>query len=301
MDTIKNWKALLESMKTRDPGVEQRLEEIQAGTIAEMRKWSKKASSPDSGPGTEQDLMLAAVLGMAMVQPQGSGRPTNLAILCPEKVPNCIFMTVSAILEEMDHSAADLLQQSGGKWPVICSYALPDEMSSPLEKMLPLLEQCYPWCSMDVRPIRKKPGQSTPEGYIPLDSSGLLIDTDTVSALDFTQMTFSGRVQRGCIRKGDKVNAVDASGKILCPEGKVLALYAGAEEISQAEKNEYVDKICVAIEIPDGDYVGVFLVDGNEALSHRDETKPEKPEKAPPKPENGGKKKKGFWSWLFGM
>lgn len=315
MDIIGNWELLIERQKTqRNPELVKSLMKIRMGAFDDLRRsghlvkvGDKPLSELAPTIHPEQRLELAGNIGRQFIDVSGDLFETRFQIKHADHFPNCIFIAIAAILENQEGFVNEMAPDK--KVAVICEYDTVAGGIDLLGKSLPMLEACYPWLHLSTKAHMTAPPAAALPRYVRPDKSSLLFVADKVAKVDVMRTAFSGVVRRGCIRKGDVLNVIDGSGRVLCNEGIVIVIFAGkpGETIEMVTEGQMVAaELLLAVEIPAGEYHNICLVDGDKKLAA-----PEPPEKAGkrnPPPDDGKtsaetkepKKKEGFWSKLLG-
>ncbi len=305
MNIIENWNLLNERMSNEHADLVGSLMQIHMGAFDDLRK-SGHMLMVNGKPVSEiaptiqpmERLTLAGDIGRSLLD----GKSLDLfnksfAIKHADYFPNCIFIALSAIIENLEGGLNTVYPDK--KLEVVCKYDTLPKNNDPLGKILPLIEKCYPWVTLSTDVRQATPPAEKPPRFIPLHKPSLFFAADTIARIDTTRTVFSGRILRGTIKKGDVLNVVNADGKALCHEGMVLAMYAGTQEIDSAEANTHIDELCLAVEIPAGEYSGIFLVDGDKVLASLDEKQADSSTEKPENKDEKVGKKTGFWSKLF--
>ena len=310
MDIIENWDLLNDRMKEQKPQLIQRLSEIHMGAFDDLRRsghmikvGDKTVSQLAPTIEPEERLELAGKIGRSLIHADGNMFDKTFTIKSADCFPNGIFIALSAILENLDGSFDVLFP--GKKMSIHCDYSTASENKDPLGQLLPILQECYPWIDLSIRKHTEKPSPAKPPRVISKEDSQLLFTAENIVKIDTARMAFIGNVERGIIRKGDVLNAIDDSGKVLCPEGVVLLIVREGKIVEQAESGQHIDEMCLAMEIPSGDYRAILLVDGDEALAasakavQNGDQGDEHVSEEQTKNEKAPAKKAGFWSRLF--
>ncbi len=185
---------------------------------------------------------------------------------------------------------------------VVCEYETISGLDDPLGKLLPLIENCYPWVTLTTKAVVKEPKPDVPR-YIPNEKTSLAFFVDRIRKIDTMRTCFSGTIQRGTIREGDVLNVIDNFGKVLCPEGVVRGIYTKGMRL-EAALGMHIDELILTTEIPVGDYSSIFLVDGDKKLALSSQNNQEYGNgTAEPKPQayapQNNDKKETLWSKLF--
>lgn len=301
MDIIENWNLLNSRISRETPEAAVDLVRIHMGAFDDLRKSGhmikidgKPVSHMTPIMPAEERLQLAGNIGRSQIDADIDPLNMKFVIQNADYFPNCIFIALAAIIENLDGGINTLIPDS--KIPVNCDYETIDGNNDPLGKILPLLERYYPWISLSATEQKKEAPAPPPPRCIPLESSHLLFKVETIAKIDTMRTCFSGTVIRGSIHTGDILNIVDTSGKVLCPEGTVLLMAADMKKIDQVPEKQHVDELLLSAEIPPGSYNGILLAEGDEAFT---KSKPS-PSGNPPMKEKKKEEKKSFWKKLFG-
>ena len=215
-------------------------------------------------------------------------------------VPNCIFIALAAMIENLEGAINRLYPDK--KMEVVCEYETISGLDDPLGKLLPLIENCYPWVTLTTKAVVKEPKPDVPR-YIPNEKTSLAFFVDRIRKIDTMRTCFSGTIQRGTIREGDVLNVIDNFGKVLCPEWVVRGIYTKGMRL-EAALGMHIDELILTTEIPVGDYSSIFLVDGDKKLALSSQNNQEYGNgTAEPKPQayapQNNDKKETLWSKLF--
>lgn len=272
MNIIENWNLLNERINGKDSKLTVSLLQIHMGAFDDLRKCGHMVEV-DGKPVSElapiispqQRLELAGRIGRDLIQVKGDLFDTGFVIRMADAFPNCIFIALAALIENT--SSEFNVMFSDKKMKVTCEYETAEGKDDPLGKILPKLEDCYSWISLSTEARQTEAPVPQSPRYIPEAMTNLVFTADMCAKIDTMRTAFGGTVQRGSIRKGDVLNVVDGYGKVLCHEGMVLAIYIGGKEVQQAEANQHIDEICLAVEIPAGKYNNILLVDGDKTLA----------------------------------
>lgn len=311
MDIIENWNLLNDRMNAENAEWRTELFQIHMGAFDDLRKNGhllkindKPISEYAPTISPQQRLELAGKVGRSLIDAQGDLFHKTFSIKLADAFPNCIFIAVAAIIENLEGGFNTVYPDQ--KLAVVCKYEIVVENGDPLGHNLSILEKCYPWVSLSVETNAVEPQDDDSPRYIPQTETKLVFKADNLSKIDTMRTAFSGVVQRGSIRKGDVLNVVEGTGRVLCNEGCVLSMFTGGQKIEMAAEGQRVDEICLAVEVPFGSYRGLFLVDGDKTLAASAAPQRTDEKKEMPDPEESAagtkspEKKKGFWSNLFG-
>ena len=272
MEIIENWNLLNKRINNENPKLTESLFPIHMGAFEDLRKSGhmlRLNGTPVSqlapAISAKERLDLAGNIGRSLIQAEGDLHNKRFLIKHADYFPNCIFIALAAIFENMD-GVFDV-RFPGQKMNVVCEYHTVPGNSDPLGKLLPLVEKCYPWVALSPKVHQSEPPEAKAPRFIQMNQSSLIFAANRVAKIDTMRTAFTGTIQRGEIKKGDVLNVIDSSGKVLCHEGLVLAIYANSQEINKAEANQRVDEVGLAVELPAGDYTGILLVDGDKKLA----------------------------------
>lgn len=309
MDIIENWNDLNSRIKNENPELVKKLFQIHMGAFEDLRRSGHMLDVNDK-PVSElaptlrpqERLALAGDIALSLISVQGDLSLFNKSFLIElaDYFPNCIFIVLTAILENLEGTINEVYPDK--KVAVLCEYDTASGNNDPLGKVLPLIEDCYSWVSLSTEVHPTKAPESKPPRFIPIDQSSLFFISDQATKIDTMRTAFGGTIHRGNIKKGDVLNVIDGTGKVLCHNGIVLKIYIKGQECNQADKNQHIDEMCLAVEIPAGDYPGIFLVDGDKTLAssnQMDQHSKSAQESEPPATATPKTGKKGFWSKLF--
>lgn len=309
MDIIENWNLLNSRMSEENSELTTSLVMIHMGAFDDLRKSGhmlrvndKKVSEWAATLEPRQRLDLAGDVGRSLIDAEGNLFSKNFSIRLADHFPNCIFIAMAAIIENLDGCLN--VRFPDKKMAVCCKYETVTENADPLGKLLPLLEKCYPWIELTVEAQQTEPPASEPPRYIPKEKISLVFVAERLTKIDTMRTVFGGKMTTGTLQKGNVLNVVDSYGKVLCNEGMVLSIFADGKELDKVQQGQHVDELCLAVEIPSGEYPGIFLVNGDEMIASADEKKPDD-EKCENKAESQAtktqetNKKPSFWSKLF--
>ena len=307
-ELVENWN-LLNSREKNNKELVQCLFQIHTGAFDDLRiggnfltagdtKISEIAAIVDA----QQRFQIAVALGRAMIEVQGKPELFHkcFAIKAADLVPNCIFIALAAMIENLEGAINRLYPDK--KMEVVCEYETISGLDDPLGKRLPLIEKCYPWVTLTTKTVIKEPKPGIPR-YIPNEKTSLVFFVDRIRKIDTMRTCFSGTIQRGTIREGDVLNVIDNFGKVLCPEGVVRGIYTKGMRL-EAALGMHIDELILTTEIPVGDYSSIFLVDGDKKLALSSQNNQEYGNgTAEPKPQayapQNNDKKETLWSKLF--
>ncbi len=300
MDIIENWNLLNARIKGEKPELVTRLFQIHMGAFDDLRKSGhlltvngKLVSELAPTIQPQERLVLAGDIGRNLIDIQGELFNKTLSIKRADHFPNCIFIALTAFLENLDGTLDVMFPDK--KTAVVCQYDTAPDNNDPLGKLLPLVEECYPWVALSTEVSQAAAPASEPPRFIHENDSNLLFDAEQIVKIDTMRTVFSGTVRRGVIQTGDVLNVVDGSGKSLCHDGAVLSIYSNGQRVSVAKAGQHVDELCLAVEIPAGSYSGVFLVDGDKMLGASKRAA----KNSAGKHIKGENQKKNLWSRLF--
>lgn len=273
MDILENWNSLNSRMKNR-PELINALFPIHMGMFDDLRKnghrLKKNGSSLSelaAGLEAEEKMQLAVQAGQYLIKGSGTLYEKTFVIEYADYFPNCIFIVLAAILENLD-GAFDVTHPDK-KMKILCRYETVSGSGDPLGKILPVLEKCYPWIALRIEKGEKAPTK-TEERIIPHESSSTVFIADSINKIDTMRTVLSGTVNKGRISIKDVMNITDGSGRVLGPQGAVIAIFSQNKSLSAVSAGQKVDELLIATEIPSGDYRGVLLVDGDRKLSGED-------------------------------
>ncbi len=307
-ELVENWN-LLNSREKNNKELVQCLFQIHTGAFDDLRiggnfltagdtKISEIAAIVDA----QQRFQIAVALGRAMIEVQGKPELFHkcFTIKMADLVPNCIFIALAAMIENLEGAINRLYPDK--KMEVVCEYETISGLDDPLGKLLPLIENCYPWVTLTTKAVVKEPKPDVPR-YIPNEKTSLAFFGDRIRKIDTMRTCFSGTIQRGTIREGDVLNVIDNFGKVLCPEGVVRGIYTKGMRL-EAALGMHIDELILTTEIPVGDYSSIFLVDGDKKLALSSQNNQEYGNgTAEPKPQayapQNNDKKETLWSKLF--
>lgn len=313
MDIIENWNLLNARIKAENTELITSLFKIHMGAFDDLRKGGhlikmgdKPASEVLPTIEPEQRLAFAGDIGRQLIDASGELLEKRFVIKGADIFPNCVFIALAAILENLDGSVNSMFPDK--KVSVCCEYNTAGGEKDILGKCLPILEKCYSWIHLSLEAHKIEPPAAAPPRYVKPDDSSLIFVADRITKIDVMRTVFGGIVRRGSVRKGDVLNVIDSAGRVLCNEGIILALFSDkpGEIIETATEGQRVAELLLAVEIPAGNYNGIFLVDGDKALAS-----PKSPAQAgnndpasdygkKPAETKEPKKKEGFWSKLRG-
>lgn len=307
MDIIENWNLLNERMKQENPELISSLFRIHMGAFDDLRKSGhllKVNEKPVSKLAPiiqpQQRLELAGKIGRSLMEAQGDLFNKKFVIELADDFPNCIFIALAAIVENLEGSLNELYPDR--KMSVVCEYDTIPGNGDPLGKILPLIEKCYSWVTVSTEVRQSTPPRAEAPRLIPKDKTTLIFVAHKVTKVDTMRTVFGGRLRRGEIQKGDVLNVVDGSGRVICHEGIVLSIYVKGNKVNKVEVGEYVDEMCLSVEIPSGDYSGLLLVDGDKMLASSAQANGNQntsPMTNPVPDTQASGKKPSFWSRLF--
>lgn len=307
MDIIRNWNHLNSRIKKENPELVKKLFQIHMGCFDDLRRSGhmiKASGKPVSELAPmiqpQERLILAGNIGQNLVKPQGDLFNMELSIDLADYFSNCIFIALTAMLEDMREKIHVMYPDK--RVAVVCKYETASGNNDPLGKVLPLVEQCFSWVSLTSEVHLSGPVKTSPPRYISRDQSSLFFTSDKVTKIDTMRTVFAGTIRRGSIQKGDVLNVTDSTGKVLCHEGIVMKIYVKGQEYNRVNENQHIDEMCLAVEIPNGDYPGIFLIDGDKtlALSKQMSQQDKSAQKSEPLDTAPSQtSKKGFWSKLF--
>ncbi len=168
MDIIENWNLLNERIK-EDPEKKQLIAElmpIHMGAFDDLRNsghmisiGGKEVSEMIVGKDAFARLDLAGNVGRSLVDLDGSLFEKNFRIKMADQFPNCIFIAIAAVIENLDGALNAVYPDK--KMKVNLSYESAPESSDPFGKLIPLFEKCYSWISVSTE--KKTAQENAPE------------------------------------------------------------------------------------------------------------------------------------------
>ena len=268
MDVIENWNLLNARMQSENPQMISKLLQVHMGAFDDLRKsghllkvGEKKVSEIAPLISPEERLELIAQIGSSLVNITGDMFSKTMKIKLADSFPNCIFIFIAAVLENLDGSLNVAFPDK--KMKCTCVYDTAAGKDDPLGKILPSLAEIFPWTEIVLQQNIIKPSPATKRTAIPQANAKTVFVAESVARIDTMRTGFTGKLIKGSIcSKRDALTVTDGSGNVLCNEGIVLAIFADGHEIQKAEAGERIDEMCVAVEIPNGSYQGILLVGG---------------------------------------
>ena len=268
MDVIENWNLLNERMQSENPQMISKLLQVHMGAFDDLRKsghllniGGKKVSEIAPLISPEERLELIAQIGSSLVNITGDMFTKTMKIKLADNFPNCIYILIAAILENLEGAINVILQDK--KMIIQCVYDTIDGNNDPLGKILPSLAEIFTWVEIVPQPNTIKPAPAPKRPVITRENAKTVFVAESVARIDTMRTGFTGKLIKGSIcSKRDALTVTDGSGNVLCNEGIVLAIFADGHEIQKVEAGERIDEMCVAVEIPNGSYQGILLVGG---------------------------------------
>lgn len=160
MDIIENWNMLNDRMKSEKPELISKLISIHMGMFDDLRnnRFSLKVDDKPIdeilvGMSPEQKMNLATEVATRMISGSGDVFSKVFKIQNSEHFPNCIFIVIAAIIENLEGGFDTLFPDK--KMKIDCCYEVKE--NDPLGNILPILEECYSWIELTVngKPIKQ--------------------------------------------------------------------------------------------------------------------------------------------------
>lgn len=268
MDIVGNWQLLLGRINNAE--LQKQLLQIHMGAHDELRRAGnaikangRTVSEIAAEMKPEQRIHLIGDIGRSMINASGDILDQEFRINAADILPNCIFIALAAIIENLEGIQ---MLHGGNKHPIKCVYETVSAYGDPFGKLLPVLGQCYDWIEIKTEVTTKEPPAPPKPRYVNADDAKVLFQATGCARIDVMRTVFKGQVKRGTIRKAGRVYLIDASGRVITGPGIVLTMFSERSEISEAAEGKTVDELCVTLEIPKGTYDGLFLVEADEAM-----------------------------------
>ncbi|MGI6635642.1 MAG: hypothetical protein ACOX7B_10775 [Christensenellales bacterium] len=314
MNTIENWKLLMQRMQAEKNPVIVRLSQIHMGAFDDLKKQGhlvKMNQQPISEQLIDMDaderLELAGSVGGLLTKSEQKGiTEAVFNIQSADEFPHCIFIHIAAVIEHLDIIEGVLSPDV--KMNVVCNYTTSAGKDNPLGLILPVLETCFPWIAVkDNAYLQAGPDPEKPK-IIPLQASSVIFAAEKTNEVGTMRTVFTGMLYKGTIHVRDTLNVTDVHGNVLTREGQVLLIVVDGKPTQLANAGQRIDELCLALEIPRGKYEGILLLDSFKTLNDRilhsqqnplqrptEATQPAQPEPANDPPD----KPKSFLSLLF--
>lgn len=306
MDIIENWNFLNSRMKEENSEIIPELMQVHMESFNDLRKsgyllsmGDKKISEIAPTISPEERLQLIGAIGNSLVKRnQNDLFSWTMNIDLADAFPNCIFIAIAAILENLEGGINLVLKDK--KMVTTCIYSTTEGADDPLGKLLPLLSKIFSWVDIVCKKNTVKAPEPQVAQYADVEKAHTVIKVESVTKIDVMRTAFTGVVAKGEIKTGDTLIVTDGKGQILCNEGVVLLLVTDKHPVSAVKEQQRIDEMLVAVEIPKGTYNGLLLIDGK--VSSKNKTVDEKTEVANslPKEENkeDSNEKSGLFSFL---
>ncbi len=318
MDVRESWDLLNQRIKKENETMIPNLFRIHMGAFEDLRN-SGHLVDVNGQPVNilaaklkpEDRFSLACQIGRKLIDAKpemlDDGLVEHFTIQKANFFPNCIAIALAAILEKTGPGFP------GMKMTVICSYDTIKGEEDLFGKALSVLEPCFPRTVFQVKATETGRPEQKNARLIPIHGMQTLFQADGLTKTDTARTSFSGKVIRGEIRKGDVLNVTTSTGREICPPGVVLAIFLKdrvedgkvvGEQCEVLSKDQHADSLLVAVEIPKGDYDGIVL-SGREGAEQTEKPAGAGPNKEFRSPASGedrtaGASRPGFFSRLFG-
>lgn len=297
MDIIGNWNLLNSRMKEENNEMLSALMQVHMESFNDLRRsghllsmGEKKISEIAPTISPEERLQLIGAIGNSLVKRnQNNLFSWTMNIDLADAFPNCIFIAIAAILENLEGGINLILKDK--KMVTTCIYTTTEGADDPLGKLLPLLAKAYSWVDLVCKKNTVKATEPQASQYADIQKAHAVIKVESVTKVDVMRTAFSGVVARGEIKTGDVLIVTDGNGQILCHEGVVLLLVADKHPVSEVKEQQRIDEMLVAVEIPKGTYNGLLLIDGK--VNSKNKMEDEKTETANNLPQKDGSNGKG--------
>lgn len=166
MDIIENWNLLNDRMKEEKPELIIKLFPIHMGMFDDLRnnRFSLKIGDKlldeiIAGITPQQKMDLAADIGRSMICGSGDLFSKTFKIQNAEYFPNCIFIVIAAIIENLEGGFDSLYPDK--KMKIDCCYEI--NKTDSLGNILPILEECYSWIELTINGKAAKKSESSEE------------------------------------------------------------------------------------------------------------------------------------------
>ena len=265
MDVIENWNFLNNRIKEKNEDMIPPLMQVHMEAFNDLRRSGhllsvngKSISEIASTVSPDERLQLIGQIGNSLVKrSQENMFSINMKIDLADNFPNCIFITVAAILENLEGGIELML--NGEKMTITCEYNTVEGADDPLGKLLPILMNVYTWVDIVCKPSVKEPIQQQPK-YVDVLKASKIVKVKSVTKIDVMRTVFSGTVMRGKVCVGDILVITDEAGKLLCNEGIAKVIVLNQKTVAEVNERQEIDEILVTVEIPQGTYNGLYLI-----------------------------------------